>query len=64
MQSDAHMLLFPSSSKDEPSADGEVVVGIFLGNCMPTSVAFHLLILCVILLRKIVIVLMEQAGTS
>lgn len=35
VHSDAHMLLFPSSSKNEPGADGEVVVGMFLGNCMP-----------------------------
>lgn len=62
--SDAHMLLFPSSSKDGPSADGEVVVGSFFRKLhASTSVAFHLLHLCVILLKKIVTVLMERSET-
>lgn len=59
--SDAHMLLFPSSSKDGPSADGELVVGIFFRKLHAnTSVAFHMLLLCVVLLRKIVRVLMDR----
>lgn len=35
MHSDAHMLLFPYSCKNEPSVDGEVVSEGFLGNWMP-----------------------------
>lgn len=64
MHSVAHVRLLPSSGKSEPSAAGEGAAGSFGKPHASAAVAFHLLLLCVVLLRKVVRLLMEQSEAS